>query len=69
MTKLYIRTSADNPHRLHDTNRNWFACGQPIVGARAITEAQALVFLENRRCPGCFPAHSQHEGHVHRRAA
>lgn len=63
--KLYIRTPNDPPHARHAKEPGIARCGQPLGLAKEITEAQALVFLNNRRCGRCFPGHSQAEAWSH----
>lgn len=52
---LYIRTATDDPHRWDPFRRGTAACGESLADAVPITTAQALVFLADRRCIGCFP--------------
>jgi hypothetical protein len=37
-------------------------CGEWLAGAQKITELQALVYLGDRRCVGCFPGAASHFG-------
>lgn len=59
---LYIRWPSDDPHKLSDIRPEQAKCGVPLAGAKEITEAQALVHLQDRRCPACFPHHTQQQG-------
>lgn len=52
--RLYIRHPNDLPHA-EDDETDLAKCGALIVGAKKITELQALVWLKNARCAGCFP--------------
>jgi hypothetical protein len=51
---LYIRSVSDLPHKADDDPYT-AACGVSLVGAKKITDAQALKFLGDERCGGCFP--------------
>lgn len=57
---LYIRMLLDPPHAAG--RPGYFRCGQPSINAVVITEKQALVWLSNRRCQGCFPEFTRAEG-------
>jgi hypothetical protein len=59
---LYIRTALDPPHSMRFAEPGRFRCGQPVAGAYEISENQALVYLDNARCPGCFPGYAQRGG-------
>jgi hypothetical protein len=52
--RLYIRHPNDLPHT-PDDDLSVTKCGIWLAGAKEITEAQALVFCKNARCPKCFP--------------
>jgi hypothetical protein len=54
---LFILSTADDPHRAHPHRPTIAVCGVPLKGAIVITEAQALVYLADRRCQGCEPHH------------
>ena len=56
--KLYIRWAEDDPHAEGD--RGYTKCGFSLAGAKEISEKQAKVFLEDRRCLACFPHHGTH---------
>jgi hypothetical protein len=42
-------------------------CGVDLTGAKEITEDQARVFLDDRRCHTCFPTHLAHNAGLVRR--
>lgn len=71
MTVLYIRSIADMPHALGTENSliPVAVCGVVLSAAEQITEAQALIFLGNRRCSDCFPGRGHHTGQMRRHAA
>jgi hypothetical protein len=54
MPDLYIRFGGDLPHTPDDVEHT-AKCGVYLGHARKISEAQALVYLGNPRCPTCFP--------------
>jgi hypothetical protein len=54
---LYVRTPADYPHRRHPAQPDTTVCGRSLLGAVRVTTAQALVWLQGRRCIKCFPEH------------
>lgn len=51
---LYIRSRYDLPHRASSLPE-FAECGALLLRARPISEKQALAFLHDARCPGCFP--------------
>lgn len=59
---LYIRWPADDPHQASRALPGQAKCGVPLAGSKQITEASALVYLQDRRCPACFPHHTQSQG-------
>lgn len=61
--KLYIRWPTDDPHAMDDDRRH-AVCGVDLTGAKKISDKQALVFLNDHRCPKCFAGHRQHLGQV-----
>ena len=63
--KLYLRFFGDEPHRRNPATGN-ASCGVNLRGSKEITDKQALVWLGNRRCHGCFPFHSATEGQKRR---
>lgn len=65
MTTLWLRSRNDVPHCLSRAWPGKTACGRALFGAQRITELQALVWLDDARCPTCFPQHV----HIQRRAA
>jgi len=52
---LYIRSVNDLPHAVSRHTPTSARCGVSLVGAIEITEQQALTFLADARCTGCFP--------------
>lgn len=58
---LYIRSRHDVPHARAFGQQAVSQCGQPLHDAVAITEAQALVWLEDARCTQCFHGWIQHQ--------
>lgn len=58
---LILFTPLDDPHANSDDP--WSTkCGRPIgPGAQVISLNQALVFLDDRRCPVCFPRYVQNQ--------
>lgn len=69
MTKLFINSLHDMPHRASDLSPLVSACQRSLIGAKEITDLQALKFLDNRRCTECFPNWASHNVHLHRSAA
>lgn len=76
MTTLHIRSADDNPHAMDPETPGLSKCGEILLNAREITEAQAIIWLNDRRCSGCFPGyqhkagrHHQHGGRAEIRAA
>jgi hypothetical protein len=59
---LYIRSAHDMPHARNGAG-SLSKCGLIIGDAKPITEKQALVYLENARCLGCFPNWNPRAGH------
>lgn len=57
---LYLRSPGDMPHLQDPARPAQSRCRLPLTGARAITEAQALVWLGDARCSVCDPAHKYH---------
>jgi hypothetical protein len=55
---LYIASPADRPHGESDLP-GLTVCGKNLAGMEPISESQALVFLGDARCHGCFPGHAQ----------
>lgn len=55
---LYIRRPGDDPHTQNLSRPAEALCGVPLIGAKEITEVQALVYLGDRRCVRCSPRHS-----------
>jgi hypothetical protein len=54
---LFILSADDDPHRAHPHRPTIAVCGIPLKGSIVITEAQALIWLDDRRCLHCFPHH------------
>lgn len=69
MTTLYIRTPTDDPHSMSAEFPGFAECGATLIDAKEVTEAQALIWLGNRRCHVCFPGHAAHLTAGRRRAA
>ena len=63
---LYIRWPADDPHIASQKLPGQAKCGVVLGGSKKITEAQVLVFLQDRRCSACFPHHTQTQGRLAR---
>lgn len=59
---LYIRWPSDDPHTASQIRPGQAKCGVPLTGSKEITENQTLVHLDDRRCPRCFPHHTQIQG-------
>ncbi len=53
---MFVRFPGDDPHRLGDGTVS--VCNLDMSAAKVISEAQVLAFLDNRRCPGCFPSYA-----------
>lgn len=51
---LYIRNLNDPPHQRNPKAPLVARCGVSLFAAKKISEAQALVYLKNRRCKTCF---------------
>lgn len=66
---LYIRTAGDDPHARSTNEPRETVCGLQMAGMQQVTEPQALVWLQDRRCSRCFPNRSAHNLYLHRRAA
>jgi len=64
MTTFYIRSIEDDPHAMDPEVPGLSKCGENMLRAKGISEAQAIIHLGDRRCPKCFPGH-QHKGGRH----
>lgn len=54
---MLVRYIGDDPHRPGGDNLS--GCGLDMTGARTITAAQVLAFLDDRRCLKCFPDYTR----------
>lgn len=61
---LFIRSRHDAPHRA-SALPEFAECGAVLLRAEPITEAQALVFLDDARCLDCFPGWGLHLARLH----
>ena len=69
MTMLWIRSADDDPHAMDPQTPGLAKCGEILLNAKAITEAQAVIYMDNRRCSGCFPGHQHKPGRHHQQGS
>lgn len=62
---LYIRSAEDNPHAMDPEVAGLAKCGEVLLRAIEITEAQAIIWLDDRRCSGCYPGYQHKAGRHH----
>jgi hypothetical protein len=60
--RLYIFSTLDLPH-VEGPLPGLTVCGRDLSTAREITEGQAEVYLDDRRCGTCCPQHTARHGH------
>lgn len=54
---LFVRHIGDPPHLQNPDRPAQTICRKPLLGAKQITAAQALVWLGDQRCTVCDPSH------------